>query len=64
MKRIIRIEVRFEDGRDRPEGLSREERQAVIATKVAVKATAEAILRSFGMKVTATSSSSTIKDLR
>ena len=51
MKRVIRIEVRFERA-------SRDEQRAEIAAKVAGEATVEAVLRSFGMKVTETSSDS------
>jgi len=59
MKRIICIEVRFDDGRERDRGPSRETKQAVMAAKAA----ADAVIRSFpGMKVTETSSSSTIED--
>jgi hypothetical protein len=59
MKRIIRIEVRFEDGREQDRGPSRETKQAVMAAKAA----ADAVIRSFaGMKVTETSSSSTIEE--
>jgi hypothetical protein len=63
MKRIIRIEVRFEDGREQDRGPSRETKQAVMAAKAAAKAAADAVIRSFaGMKVTETSSSSTIEE--
>ena len=43
MKRIIRIEVRFDDGRERDRGPSREAKQAVMAAKAA----ADAVIRSF-----------------
>jgi hypothetical protein len=63
MKRTIRIEVRFDDGREQGHGPSREAKQAVIAAKAASKAAAEAVIRSFpGLKVTETSSCSTIDD--
>lgn len=59
MKRIIRIEVRFDDGRERDRGPSRETKQAVMAAKAA----ADAVIRSFpGMKVTETPSSSAIEE--
>jgi hypothetical protein len=64
MKRTIRIEIRFDDGGERGHGPSPEAKQAVIAAKTAAKAAAEAVIRSCpGMKVTETSSSSTIDDL-
>jgi hypothetical protein len=63
MKRIMRIEVRFDDGRERDRGPSRETMQAVMAAKAAAKAAADAVIRSFpGMKVTETSSSSIIDE--
>jgi hypothetical protein len=63
MKRIMRIEVRFDDGRERDRGPSRETKQAVMAAKAAAKAAADAVIRSFpGMKVTETSSSSMIDE--
>jgi hypothetical protein len=63
MKRIIRIEVRFDDGRERDHGLSCETKQAVMAAKAAAKAAADAVIRSFpGMTVTETSSSSAIEE--
>ena len=59
MKRIIRIEVNFDDGRERDRGPSREAKQAVMAAEAA----ADAVIRAFaGMKVTETSSSSTIEE--
>jgi hypothetical protein len=59
MKRIIRIEVRFDDGREGDRGPSRETKHAVMAAKAA----ADAVIRSFpGMKVTETSSSSVIEE--
>jgi hypothetical protein len=59
MKRIIHIEVNFDDGRERERGPSREAKQAIIAAKAA----AEAVIRSVpGLKVTETSSSSTIEE--
>ena len=58
MKRIIRIEVRFDDGHERDRGPSRETKQAVMAAKAA----AGAVIRSSGMKVTETSSSSTLEE--
>jgi hypothetical protein len=51
MERVIRIEVRFERA-------GRDEKHAEVAAKVAGKATVEAVLRSFGMTVTETSSDS------
>jgi hypothetical protein len=63
MKRIIRVEVRFDDGRERDRGPSREAKRAVMAAKAAAKAAADAVIRSFpGMNVTETSSSSTIEE--
>jgi hypothetical protein len=64
MKRIICIEIRFDDGREQGQGASREAKQAEVAAKAAAKAAAEAVIRSAGMKVTATSSSSTFDDRR
>lgn len=59
MKRIIRIEVRFDDGRERDRAPGRETKQAVMAAKAA----ADAVIRSFpGMKVTETSSGSAIEE--
>ena len=63
MKRIICIEIRFDDGREGHRA-SREAKQAEVAAKAAAKAAAGAALRSAGMKVTATSSSSTFDDRR
>jgi hypothetical protein len=60
MKRIIRIEIRFDDGREGHRA-SREAKQAEVAAKAAAKA-AEAVIRSAGLKVTETSSSSTFDD--
>jgi hypothetical protein len=63
MKRIIRIEVRFDDGRERDRGPSREAKQALIAAKAAAKAAADAVIRPFpGLKVIETSSRSTIEE--
>jgi len=58
VKRIIRIEVRFDDGREPDRGPCRETKQAVMAAKAA----AGAVIRSSRMKVTQTSSSSTIEE--
>ena len=63
MTRIICIEIRFDDGREGHRA-SREAKQAEVAAKSAAKAAAEAVIRSAGMKVTATSSSSTFDDRR
>jgi hypothetical protein len=58
----MRIEVRFDDGRERDRGTSRETMQ-VMAAKAAAKAAADAVIRSFpGMNVTETSSSSMIHE--
>ena len=54
MKGVIRIEVRFDDGREG--GSRREAKQAEIAAKAAAKAAIHAILISSGIKVTETSS--------
>jgi hypothetical protein len=62
MKRIIRIEIRFDDGREGRQRATDEAKQAEIAAKVAAKDAASAILRSAGMDVTETSSSSTFDD--
>lgn len=64
MKRVLRIEIRFEDGREQGHRPSPEAKQAEIAAKTAAKAAAEAVIRSAGMKVTETSSSSTFDDRR
>jgi len=53
MKRIIRIEIRFDDGREERQRVRPEAKQE----EVAAKAAASAALRSAGMKVTETSSS-------
>ena len=57
MKGITCIEIRFDDGREGHRA-SREAKQA----EAAAKAAAGAALRSAGMKVTETSSSSTFDD--
>jgi hypothetical protein len=62
MKRIICIEIRFDDGREQRQRATPEAKQAEVAAKAAGKAAAEAALRSAGMKVTETSSSSTFDD--
>jgi hypothetical protein len=62
MKRIMRIEIRFDDGREQGHGPSPEAKQAEVAAKAAAKAAAAAALRSAGMKVTETSSRSTFDD--
>jgi hypothetical protein len=62
MKRIIRIEVHYDDGREQRQRAIPEAKQAEVAAKAAAKAAAEAALRSAGMKVTETSSSSTFDD--
>jgi hypothetical protein len=64
MKRIIRIEIRFDDGREQGHGRSPEAKQAENAAKAAAKAAATAALMSAGMKVTETSSSSDFDDRR
>jgi hypothetical protein len=58
MKRIICIEIRFDDGRAQGQRTSRELKQAEIAARAA----ASAVLRSAGFKVTETSSNSTFDD--
>jgi hypothetical protein len=62
MKRIICIEIRFDDGRAQGQRASRALKQAEIAAKAAAKAAASAVLRSAGFKVTETSSNSTFDD--
>jgi hypothetical protein len=60
MKRIISIEVHFDDGHEQRQRASREAKQAEIAAKAA----ASAVIRSSGFNVTDTSSSSTFEDRR
>jgi hypothetical protein len=57
MKRIICIEIRFDDGREQRQRATPEAKQAEVAAKAAGKAAAEAALRPAGMKVIETSSS-------
>ena len=64
MKRIISIEVHFDDGREQGQRASPEAKQAEIAAKAAAKAAASAVIRSAGFKVTEASSSSTFHDRR
>jgi hypothetical protein len=63
MKRIIRIEVRFEDGRERGQSATPATRQATTAAKLAAKSAAMGVIQSMGMRVTETSSSSTAEDI-
>lgn len=64
MKRVLRIEIHFDDDREQGQSATREAKQAEVAAKAAAKAAAEAVIRSAGMKVTETSSSSTFDDRR
>jgi hypothetical protein len=48
MTRIIRIEVRFDDGRERDRGPSREAKQAVMAAKGAADAVTRLLPRDEG----------------
>jgi hypothetical protein len=64
VKRIICIEIRYDDDREQRRRASPDAKQAEVAAKAAAKAAAEAVIRSAGMKVTETSSSSTFDDRR
>jgi hypothetical protein len=64
MNRVIRIEVRFDDGRGQERRApSPEVQHAVKTAKLAAKDTASAVIRSFpGMRVTETSSRSSSRE--
>jgi hypothetical protein len=62
MKRIMCIEIRYDDGREQPQRASSSAKQAEVAARAAAKAAAGAALRSAGMNVTETSSSSRFDD--
>jgi hypothetical protein len=62
MKRILCIEVHYDDGREQPQRASSSAKQAEVAARAAAKAAACAALRSAGMKVTETTSSSRFDD--
>jgi hypothetical protein len=59
MKRVLCIEITFEDRRKQGERAGREASEAESAAKAAAKGAASAVLVSAGFKVTSTSSSST-----
>jgi hypothetical protein len=64
MKRIIRIEVCFEDRGERGQRATPAARQATNAAKLAAKSAAVGVINSMGFRVTETSSSSTAEDIK